>query len=209
MKLTTLSLAFILAQASADLACKTDDDCSGDLKCAVQDDGYYAQCVDCTPDQFSVDCPYWSDALLEAAEETCGIDNCTKPDPPTAECATDDDCDGETNDCIVQADGLWAQCIDCGMNQTEFSSECVFWSQPIIDAAEARCEMSCAPPAQCEVDDDCDGDLECAVQENGLWAQCVPCDEETFDAQCAYWSDDIIDAAEVKCDQTCNRTKTA
>ena len=86
-----------------------------------------AQCVDCAPDKFGADCQYWSEDLLEAAEDLCGISNCTKPAPPTAECATDDDCDGETNDCIVQADGLWAQCIDCAMNQTEFCNEEPFW----------------------------------------------------------------------------------
>ena len=142
-----------------------------------------------------------SQPIQEAAEERCEI-SCA----PVAECAVDDDCEGETNDCVVQADGLWAQCIDCGMNQTDFSSECVNWSKDIQDAAEARCEMSCAPPAQCATDDDCDGDLECAVQENGLWAQCVPCDEETFTSECVYWSDDIIVAAEAKCEQTCNKT---
>jgi hypothetical protein len=77
----------IAAQDKCGLSCTgrcpthSDSDCNGggggdnstDLVCVVQTDGYFDQCVDCTPDSFEEECKYWSTEIRSAAEIKCGL----------------------------------------------------------------------------------------------------------------------------------------
>jgi hypothetical protein len=56
------------------LDCNTDADCENNINgptCVIQDDGYYAQCVDCSETEFNNNCTYWGDDLRTAAEKKC------------------------------------------------------------------------------------------------------------------------------------------
>ncbi len=46
-------------------------ECPKGESCAVVAGGYYDQCVDCTPSEFSYDCKFWSDEIRDAAEKIC------------------------------------------------------------------------------------------------------------------------------------------
>jgi hypothetical protein len=62
------------------------------------------QCIDCTPDSFQANCAYWSEDILEAAEEACDISQC---DAKVPTCAIDADCDAGLT-CVVESDGYAA-----------------------------------------------------------------------------------------------------
>jgi len=68
----------IAAQDACGLACTSrcpthsDADCVSPAVCVVQDDGYFDQCVDCTPAAFEASCAFLSDQILPAAEAKCG-----------------------------------------------------------------------------------------------------------------------------------------
>jgi len=55
----------------AGVECCSDSDCNSGKTCITQSI-YVAECKDCTKDVFLEDCEYWSDAFVEAAEDTCG-----------------------------------------------------------------------------------------------------------------------------------------
>ena len=48
-----------------------DTECLDHKVCVVQKDGYYAQCIDCAPANFTKDCHSWSDKIRAAAEARC------------------------------------------------------------------------------------------------------------------------------------------
>jgi hypothetical protein len=48
-----------------------DPACKGDRSCVVQEDGYWAQCIDCTKKVFQKECTYWGEKLKDAAEKFC------------------------------------------------------------------------------------------------------------------------------------------
>jgi hypothetical protein len=48
-----------------------DADCVAPLRCAVQADGYYGECVDCDAKSFSKECAHWSPKIVDAAEKMC------------------------------------------------------------------------------------------------------------------------------------------
>ena len=43
----------------------------------------------------------------------------------------------------------------------------------------------------------------CVIQEDGYYATCVSCAEDSFENECKYWSEGIIIAAEDKCELSC------
>jgi hypothetical protein len=53
------------------IQCCSNTDCSSGDTCVIQDDGYYAQCVDCSETEFNNSCTYWGDDLRTAAEMEC------------------------------------------------------------------------------------------------------------------------------------------
>ena len=69
----------IAAQTKCGLTCTdrcpthSDSDCATGLTCAVQADGTFDQCVDCTTDAFEDQCKYWSNEIRSAAEAACGL----------------------------------------------------------------------------------------------------------------------------------------
>jgi len=48
-----------------------DGDCVAPMRCAVQADGYYGECVDCDAHTFPKQCQSWSPKIVEAAEKMC------------------------------------------------------------------------------------------------------------------------------------------
>ena len=135
MKATVPILLLALAAATAQTQCTTDTDCPDDLKCVVQADGYYAQCVDCEEPTFDTQCAYWSEPILLAAEDACLL-SC----PTRCPTHSDDECDGAL-ECVVQADGNWDLCVDC--TQDAFYKACGAWSDAIKTAAEEKCGLAC------------------------------------------------------------------
>jgi len=112
-------------------------------------------------------------------------------------------CDGDRS-CVVQADGHWAQCINCDLKV--FQEECSFWGDQLRDASEKFCHLKCAPAsskASSKCKNDCTGDRSCVVQRDGHWAQCIDCTPKVFQKECTYWGDQLKRAAEKFCDLTC------
>jgi len=190
------------------LDCCVDEDCDGETVCAIQSDGNFAQCIDCSEPNFDNSCGFWTSDILTAAESKCG-ETC----PPSAtkkddlDCNADADCDGD-DVCVIQSDGFYAQCISC--EPTSFENSCGFWTDDITAAAEAKCQLTCGDDVPCTdkgldccVDEDCDGETVCAIQSDGNFAQCIDCSEPNFDNSCGFWTSDILTAAESKCGETC------
>jgi len=61
--------------APSPATCKPD--CAGTRKCVTQDDGYWAQCIDCTSKVFQKECINWGAHLKDAAEGFCNA-KCAK-----------------------------------------------------------------------------------------------------------------------------------
>ena len=194
----------------------TDEECDGERVCVTCCEESYDQCVSCDADTYQQECMYWSDEMRDAAAAACSL-NCTASDleafptivAPDADdsklaCTTDDDCEG-TLSCVTQADGYYAQCVDCG--EASFDSECAYWSGAIVLAAEATCTLNC--DARCPGDDTCADPLVCVTQADGFWDGCVDCSEDAFDQQCKYWEEDFKAAAEDACGLTCPAAKKA
>jgi len=166
----------------------------------TEQDGLYAQCIDCDPTSFGQQCAYWSQAILEAAEEACGIDTCASQTP---QCTTDEDCSsGNTTTCVTQSDGLYAQCIDC--SEESFDTECIYWSDALLLAAQDSCDLICPTRCPNHTDEECPSGEVCAVEASGYYEQCVDCDEDSFQNECISWSDDMKAAAEAKCGLQCD-----
>lgn len=188
--------------------CKTDADCSGTLKCAIENKGY-SQCIDCTAATFATQCTYMSESFLPHAEETCGIKHCTGRCPGH----NDTECD-KPESCVVEDDGNYAQCIDC-TNATSFNEKCIYWSPNIRSAAETKCSLNCslAPPSpspgpgptgKCHNNTECSAPAQCIEEEDHNWAQCIDCtNETTYAHDCKFWSDNIRAAANAKCGLKC------
>ena len=70
-----------------------------------------------------------------AAEDACLL-TC----PTRCPTHSDDECDGAL-ECVVQADGNWDLCVDCG--QDAFYQACGAWSDAIKTAAEEKCGLTC------------------------------------------------------------------
>ena len=198
----------IAAEGACDQPCPTrcpghsDDECANGLACVVQADNYYEQCTNCTAESFERECAGWSKEIRAAAEAKCGL-NCTAGDDDdgaAAACATDADCPDDLK-CVVQADGYYAQCVDC--EEPTFDTQCAYWSEPILLAAEDACLLSCPTRCPTHSDDECDGALECVVQADGNWDLCVDCTQDAFYKACGAWSDAIKTAAEEKCGLAC------
>merc|ERR1711998_338730 len=119
------------AEKPQDLACNADADCDGDDVCVVESDGFFAQCVSCDATSFENSCGYWTDDIKTAAEAKCQL-TCGDDVPCSdkgLDCCEDSDCAGATV-CAIQADGNFAQCIDC--DETQFDNSCSFWSDSLL-----------------------------------------------------------------------------
>lgn len=53
--------------------CCSNSDCKHGLSCALTPNKTQSMCVQCSPSDFKAACPYWTDEILAAAEETCGM----------------------------------------------------------------------------------------------------------------------------------------
>jgi len=51
----------------------------------------------------------------------------------------------------------------------------------------------------------CEGKRVCVTQTDGFWSQCVDCAEATFFEECGYWSAELLEAAELKCELSCSK----
>jgi len=192
-----------------------EDDCPGDKKCAVGGSGW-AQCVDCTPEQFQLDCPYWWDAdLIASANELCGL---TCVGHRGSQCVSIDCEAGKALECVSSGDD-WAQCVDCA--DEAFQADCGSWSDELAAAAEKKCKVNCAsrtemrgegeetttaaPVIQCDAEKEesgCPAPLVCAAGSDG-WAQCVNCTAAQFLLDCPYWDAEVIASANTACSLTC------
>lgn len=179
--------------------------CASPRTCVVQADGNWAQCVDCDAAVFNKECHYWGGAFKAAAEEecaeTCGAVPTTLP--PEGTCTPP--CSSPRT-CVVQADGNWAQCIDC--NATVFNKECHYWGADLKAAAEEECAEKCGatpttitPGTTCTLA--CAPPRTCVVQADGNWEQCIDCKASVFNAECPYWGSQLRIAAEEECSLTC------
>ena len=130
-------IGYECASGEPDDNCKTSADCPSGLTCVIESQ-YYSQCVDCTPASFAKQCVYMSETFLPHAEDTCGIEKCGDRCPHHK----DTECDDPAV-CVVQADGYYAQCIDC--TESTFDANCKDWSQQIRAAAEIKCKLTCPP----------------------------------------------------------------
>lgn len=113
--------------------------CYGDDVCVEQTDDAWSQCVDCSQPDWQNDCVHWATTLRAAAVHVCG-ENCLN-----CRCTVDDigmECvDGFT--CVVQDDGGWSQCVDCG-DEKQFQTDCQYsWTDEFTVAAEAACDLTC------------------------------------------------------------------
>ena len=205
--------------------CMTDADCTGGLKCVIESPSY-SQCTDCTPAAFATQCESMSETFLLAAEAKCGISTCKDRCPHH----TDADCD-KPDSCVVQQDGYYAKCVDC-TNSTSFNEQCIYWSEQMRTAAEAKCKLNCTYAQQCKgwspsirtaaaakcglpctadsggachaPDLPCPKPQSCVTQADGYYSQCIDCtSEQWFDNNCKYWSDQIRNAAEKACNLEC------
>jgi len=88
-------------------------------------------------------CDKWGDGI--GCTSICPDNSCSAPTPsptPAPEPATCDPVCSADRSCVVQADGYWAQCINC--QEKVFHKECVYWGQALLDAAEGKCGMKCS-----------------------------------------------------------------
>jgi hypothetical protein len=115
-----------------------DSECASGETCVVQADESYNQCIDCTAKLFAEECYYWTPDFLLAAEAKCQED-CTGrcPNHTDAECPAG-------QQCAVQADGYFDQCISC--DATAFQNECKYWSEGICENAQDICHTPCKVP---------------------------------------------------------------
>lgn len=188
--------------------CMTDADCTGGLKCVIESPSY-SQCTDCTPAAFATQCESMSETFLLAAEAKCGISTCKDRCPHH----TDADCD-KPDSCVVQQDGYYAKCVDC-TNSTSFNEQCIYWSEQMRTAAEAKCKLNCtklpppSPPGPSPgghncAELQCTAPAQCVEQSDHNWAQCVDCtNATTYAQQCKGWSPSIRTAAAAKCGLPC------
>merc|ERR1719436_1705356 len=115
----------------------TLEGCPGGLSCARRDE-HWAQCVDCSAEQFALDCPYfWNANLTTAAEEICGQ---TCLGRRGSQCVTIA-CDASKNLTCVSSSETWSQCVDC--EATAFHEDCGYWSEELLAAAETACSSTC------------------------------------------------------------------
>jgi hypothetical protein len=138
-----------------------------------------------------------SDSFLVAAGTSCDED-CALRCP-------DGKCGDPTLTCVTDQPG--DRCYDC-TSSAAFQDSCFGDQDAMIIAAEAKCGYDCDGRCPTHADSDCTGDEVCVVQDNGLFDQCVDCDPTSFEYYCPFWSEEIVRAAEVACDITCNGTDT-
>ena len=96
------------------------------------------QCISCA-DQATFDA--WceqsasADDFVVAAQDACGLE-CTSRCPTHS----DKDCVSPAV-CVVQADGMFDQCVNC--DPVAFEAACPYYSDDIRSAAEAKCAEAC------------------------------------------------------------------
>lgn len=139
-------------------------------------------------------------SFLAAAEKTCGL-GCDGRCPS----GDDSECTGVNATSCVKTDS-GDSCLDCS-NQKAFDDACFYMADDWIIAAQEKCGLDCTKRCPNHVDSDCADGVTCVVQGDGYWDQCVDCaDDEDYQAECIYWSDDMRAAAEDKCGLACNMT---
>jgi len=166
-----------------------------------------AQCVDCAPEQFALDCPHlWDANLTAAAEETCGL---TCLGERNSQCVSIGcNTDPSKNLTCVKASETWSQCVEC--SEDAFKEDCGHWAEDLLVAAEAACSTTCVVPRRpapkpCDPATltGCPAGLSC-VKKDDHWAQCVDCAPERFALECPFlWDADFIAAAEETCGRKC------
>jgi len=115
----------------------TLEGCATGLACAREDE-HWAQCVNCSAEQFALDCPYfWNANLTAAAEEICGQ---TCLGQRGSQCVSIG-CDASRNLTCVSSSETWSQCVDC--EASTFQEDCGWWSEEMIAAAETTCSTIC------------------------------------------------------------------
>jgi len=123
--------------------------CTGKETCVTQDNGFYSQCVDCTPKVFFSQCAHWEGEFLTAAEKKCGA-HCTNQPNMSNRCITDNK-PGCPSDriCLTQPDKAWSQCIKC--DATTFHRECGTWGPEFVKAAKKTCHHKCPTSVETEI----------------------------------------------------------
>lgn len=133
-------------------------------------------------------------------------------DPP---CKTAADCADKhmaKPACVVQTTGDWSQCIDC--DPTAFQNSCTYWTPTLLIPAQNACNLNCTgatppPPPEplaCQTDNDCTDPAlpSCVIQADKNYAQCISCDDITFQSACVSWEKvKFLPAAEAKCGKKC------
>lgn len=125
--------------------CHNDTDCSKPKVCVEEADKSYAQCIDCSNKTwYAEQCVYWSPNIRMAASTRCGM---------TCNATSGGACHGtdltclKPQTCVEEDDKYYAQCVDC-TNKTWFDTQCKYWSNKILDAAEKKCGIACPPAAK-------------------------------------------------------------
>mmetsp|Transcript_49444 Transcript_49444/g.124524 ORF Transcript_49444/g.124524 Transcript_49444/m.124524 type:complete len:159 (-) Transcript_49444:189-665(-) len=133
------SAAATAAAETAVVQCNasTLEGCPEGLSCAKKDE-HWAQCVNCSVDQFVLDCPYFWDAnLTAAAEDVCGQ---TCLGHRGSQCVSIA-CDASKNLTCVSSSETWSQCVDC--EASAFHEDCGSWSEELLAEAETACSATC------------------------------------------------------------------
>ena len=112
----------VAAEGACDESCALrcpEGTCADSTKTCVTD-AQSDRCYDCSSDDaFQAQCYGDQDDMIVAAEAKCGFD-CEDRCPNHK----DSDCAGDEK-CVVQANGLFDQCVDC--DPASFAYNCKFW----------------------------------------------------------------------------------
>lgn len=120
-------------------------------------------------------------------------------------CKTDADCTTGLT-CVIESD-YYSQCVDC--SPASFNATCNSMSETFLPKAMETCKMPhCADrcphhdtdPA---TDTDCVKPTQCAVQADGYYGQCIDCNASVFNTSCVWWSEQIREAAQTLCKESC------
>lgn len=144
--------------------------------------------MDCEASSFQENCMYWSDAIVISAQVSCSLDcNGRCPNHTDEECPDGTVCAVEVCRPLYKdsPNQLTPSPLVCRVHMFKqkggggtvlyILSECFSFILTFFLF------------------------FVCTSQESGYYEECVDCSEDSFQAECANWNDDMQQAAEVSC----------